>query len=115
MTMGGADTQQGASRILTALLESRTGQTPSEGRAWRMEVTIRQARTGHWHPKSYICRKLKPINYSNRVRLVAYLPLLRLRLAGKVQPQLFNLWRRMLAGGRQLGYSKLRATVQFLN
>ena len=31
MTMGGADTQQGASRILTALLESRTGQTLSEG------------------------------------------------------------------------------------
>ena len=63
----------------------------------------RQARTGHWHRKSYIYRKLKPINYSNRAGLVAYLPLLRFRLAGRVQLKLFNLWRRMLAGGQQSG------------
>ena len=67
------------------------------------EVMIRQARTGHWHRKSYIYRKLKPINYSNRAGLVAYLPLLRVRLAGRVQLKLFNLWRRMLAGGQQSG------------
>ena len=47
MTMGGADTQQGASRILTALLESRTGQTLSEGRAWRMETALRPVLRDH--------------------------------------------------------------------
>jgi hypothetical protein len=44
-------------------------------RVWRMEVMIRQARTGHWRQKSCIYRKPKPITYSNRAGLVACLPL----------------------------------------
>ena len=35
------ETLQGAARILSGLLEARTGQTVSEGRAWRMETALR--------------------------------------------------------------------------
>ncbi|EQB10956.1 CheR family methyltransferase [Sphingobium lactosutens] len=47
MTVGASDSQQGAARILSALLEARTGQTLSEGRAWRMETALRPVLRDH--------------------------------------------------------------------
>ena len=38
---------QGAARILSGLLEARTGQTVSEGRAWRMETALRPILRAH--------------------------------------------------------------------
>ncbi|MEC3948520.1 CheR family methyltransferase [Sphingobium sp. HWE2-09] len=38
---------QGAARILSALLEARTGQILSEGRAWRMETALRPVLRAH--------------------------------------------------------------------
>ncbi|MCI4588549.1 protein-glutamate O-methyltransferase CheR [Sphingobium sp. BYY-5] len=38
---------QGAARLLSGLLEARTGQTLSEGRAWRMETALRPVLRDH--------------------------------------------------------------------
>lgn len=38
---------QGAARILSGLLEARTGQVLSEGRAWRMETALRPVMRAH--------------------------------------------------------------------
>ncbi|WP_294136189.1 protein-glutamate O-methyltransferase CheR [Sphingobium sp.] len=42
-----ASTLQGAARILSGLLEARTGQVLSEGRAWRMETALRPVLRDH--------------------------------------------------------------------
>lgn len=42
-----ASTLQGAARILSGLLEARTGQILSEGRAWRMETALRPVLRNH--------------------------------------------------------------------
>ncbi|MEA3541511.1 MAG: protein-glutamate O-methyltransferase CheR [Pseudomonadota bacterium] len=47
MSVDGAGSQQGAARILTGLLEARTGQILSEGRAWRMETALRPVLRAH--------------------------------------------------------------------
>lgn len=43
----GAAAFQGAARILSGLLEARTGQVLSEGRAWRMETALRPVLRAH--------------------------------------------------------------------
>jgi chemotaxis protein methyltransferase CheR len=43
----GAPAFQGAARILSGLLEARTGQVLSEGRAWRMETALRPVLRAH--------------------------------------------------------------------
>ncbi|PHQ63785.1 MAG: protein-glutamate O-methyltransferase [Sphingobium sp.] len=47
MSMDSAGLQQGAARILSGLLEARTGQILSEGRAWRMETALRPVLRAH--------------------------------------------------------------------
>lgn len=47
MSVDVAGSQQGAARILSGLLEARTGQTLSEGRAWRMETALRPVLRTH--------------------------------------------------------------------
>ena len=42
-----ASTLQGAARILSGLLEARTGQILTEGRAWRMETALRPVLRNH--------------------------------------------------------------------
>lgn len=47
LSPAGSPTFQGAARILSGLLEARTGQVLSEGRAWRMETALRPILRAH--------------------------------------------------------------------